>query len=442
MNSLSSRQVTVGNQCLVQRQCHNLELRGKIQLTDKQQNPRGNMRAVASLCATLLLTACQSSGVTGSGSVAGSSDNLGNNSTTGLSNRSLSAEVSGERIGNARVRVALLVPQSASGPAGIAGREIALAAKLAMQDFSRNQFELVIKDTKGQAAEAAILAGQARDEGASLVLGPLFSANVSSASGVTEPSRLPMIAFTSDIARARPNVYLLSFAPDADIRRTLNFGISSGFSRVVAILPNSSYGRLAEQEMRQTLEGAGGQVVAVARYSRDSNSVVEAARSIALSLANADAIYIPEGGQIPSAVLKSLKGSGVDLKGKQILGSGQWSNVDHKDPALNGAIYASADRTNFVQFAGRFRSVHNKEPSVTAGLGYDAVGLVAELFRRNAQAPFTKSALESRVGFIGSTGIFRFESNGRLQRALVVNRIENKQPVLISPAPQSFGGAS
>ena len=412
----------------------------EILVTDDTRKSRYSWRSALPVFATLLLSTCQSGGVTGSGSLDGSTGRLANDQTA--SRPALSAQVSGERVGNAPIRIALLVPQSASGPAGIAGREIALAAKLAMQDFNRGQFELVIKDTKGQAAESAILAAEARDEGASLILGPLFSANVSSTSGETVPSRLPMIAYTSDIARARSGVYLLSFAPDADIRRTLNFGVSSGFDRVIAVLPNSSYGRLAEQEARNTLQRSGGQLVSVARYSRDSNSIVEAARSIALPLANANAIYIPEGGQIPAAVLKSLKKAGVDLSGKQIMGSGQWSNVNHKDKLLNGAIYAAADRTNFARFSERFRTVHGKEPTVTAGLGYDSIGLVAELLRRNPSAPFAKSAIESRGGFIGSTGIFRFESNGRLQRALVVNRIENKKPVLISPAPQNFGGAS
>ena len=64
----------------------------------------------------------------------------------------------------------MLLPLSAAGAAGLAGKELANAAKMAMQDFAGGRFELVIKDTMGLSAEAAILAGQARDEGASVVL--------------------------------------------------------------------------------------------------------------------------------------------------------------------------------------------------------------------------------------------------------------------------------
>ena len=352
--------------------------------------------------------------------------------------RPLTAKVDGEVVGSGPIRVAMLLPKSASGAAGLAGTELANAAKMAMQDFAGGRFQLVIKDTRGQPSEAAILATQARDEGATLVLGPLFSANVSSGSAVTEPAKIPMIAFSSDIARARPNVYLLSFAPDADIRRTLRYGFSSGANRIVALLPQSSYGRLAEKELRSVYDQLGGQIVSVVRYPRDAEAIKEAARSAALAARDANAIYIPEGGRVPALVLNALKSSGVRLRDKLIMGSGQWTSTSNQNSVLNGAIYAGADKSNFQNFSERYKQVYGNDPTVTAALGYDAISLTAELIRRNSQTPFSARNIQSRSGFRGATGIFRFEADGRLQRALVVNRIERGQPVIISPAPSGF----
>ena len=383
----------------------------------------------------LLLTSCQQSATQLSGSNAKRDARLAEET---LPARPLTAKVNGESIGSGPVRVAMLLPKSASGAAGIAGKELENAARMAMQDFAGGRFQLVIKDTRGQPSEAASLASEARDEGATLVLGPLFSGNVSSASAVTEPAKIPMIAFSSDIARARPNVYLLSFAPDADIRRTLSYGFSSGANRVVALLPESSYGRLAEREMRRTYDQLGGQIVSIVRYPRNADAIVEAARSAALSLQDANAIYIPEGGRVPALVLNSLKKAGVSLRDKTIMGSGQWTSTSTKNSVLNGAIYAGADKTNFESFAARYKQVYGNAPTVTAALGYDAISLTAELMRRSPQSPFAASNIQSRSGFRGSTGIFRFEADGRLQRALVVNRLEAGQPVIISPAPTGF----
>jgi len=355
--------------------------------------------------------------------------------------RSLTSAFNGQKVGNGPIRLSLLVPQSASGGAGQAGKQIANAARLAVRDFGTNSLQVIIKDTKGQAATASSLASEARNEGSSLILGPLFSASVSASSAVSVPANIPMIAFSSDVKRARAGVYLLSFSPNGDIRRTLTYGFSVGANRVVALLPNTAYGQLAEQELRRTYDRNGGQVVSVVRYARDSNAMITAARSIALPLSNANAIYIPDGGQAPSLILNSLRKAGVSLEGKTIMGSGQWSSVNKNDRVLNGAFYAGPDRRNFDRFARRYQSAYGSRPTFNAALGYDAVSLASELVRRNRQSPFNPAAIQSRSGFNGATGIFRFEANGRVQRGLVVNKIENGQVRIVSPSPTSFAGS-
>ncbi len=350
----------------------------------------------------------------------------------------LTTNVKGEKVGNGPVRISMLLPLSASGGGGQVGRQMANAAKLAVRDFGAGKLQLVIKDTRGQASAASLAATQANTEGSSLVLGPLFSANVSAASGVTQPAKIPMIGFSSDVARASKNVYLLSFAPDADIRRTLTYGLSVGADRVIALLPNTAYGPLAEMELRRTFDRGSGQVVSVVRYARDTNSMITASRSIALSLPNANAIYIPDGGEAPTIMLNGLSKAGVDLRGKIILGSGQWESVNKGDPVLEGAIYAGPDKQSFERFAARYQASYGSRPSTTAGLGYDAVSMAAELIKRDRVNPFSAEAIQTRAGFIGATGIFRFEPSGRLQRGLVVNRIRGGKPTIDSPSPTNF----
>ena len=354
-------------------------------------------------------------------------------------NPALSQNVNGEKIGSGPIRVALLVPATAAGGGGVAGKQIANAARLAMQDFGANRFQLVIKDTKGQASTAQSKTSEALQEGASLVLGPLFSGNVSSASAVSEPSKKPMIAFSSDTNRARAGVYLLSFAPQDDVARTINFGISRGSNRIVALLPQSAYGNLVERELRRVATQSGANVTAIARYKQEANSIIEAARSVALQVNESNAIFIPQGGKIPTLVIKTLKQSGVQFNGQQIMGSGQWESVDIKEPALEGAIFAGAEKSNFAQFSNRYQTKYGAVPTMTAALGYDAVSLAAELVRRKTIQPFSPAAIQSSAGFTGVTGLFRFKANGRLQRGLVINQIQGGQRIIASPAPRSFG---
>ena len=383
-----------------------------------------------------LLSACQQ----GASGIAGqpASGISGDSSQAGSGLRPLSANVKGEKIGNGPVRVALLLPTGAQGAAGQIAGQLANAAKLAMRDFGANRLQVVLKDTKGRGADAALAATEARDEGASLIIGPLFSANVSAASGVAQPSRIPMLALTSDVNRARRGVYMMSFSPNNNISRTLNYGLTLGANNVIALLPNNAYGQLAERELRTTLDSGGGQVVSVVKYDRDEASQIAAARSVVLSLPTANALFIPDGGAVPSTLLKAIRSGGGNLNGMQIMGSGQWESVNVNDPALDRAYFAAADKANFETFAQRYQAVYGQRPITNAALVYDAISLTSELVRRNGQDPFSFRAIESTSGFSGASGVFRFTSNGQVQRGLVINRIENKSVVTVSPAPSSF----
>lgn len=344
----------------------------------------------------------------------------------------------GEIIGNGAVRVALLLPLTAPGNAGKVGKELSNAAKLAMQDFGQNTLQLVIKDTVGQAADAQGVATEAIQERASLILGPLFSGSVSAVSSVALPAKKTVVAFSSDSRRGRRGVYLMSFSPRADIKRTLNYAISRGNNSFVALLPNGAYGALAERTMKETLAAGGGRLVSMAKYDHTDQSIAEAANQIALSINDATAIYIPDGGNVPLALISALKRAGVKTNSKMLLGSGQWESTNLAEPILNSAYFGGRDKRQFAGFAARYKAAYGVAPSSTAGLAYDAVSMAAGLARSQGNRAFDYPRIESRNGFSGVNGIFRFSSNGNAERGLVVYQVQNGQAKVVSQAPSTF----
>ncbi len=352
------------------------------------------------------------------------------------------APATGEVIGNGPVRVALLLPLSAPGNAGTVGKELANAAKLAMKDFGQNTIQLVIKNTAGQAAGAQESATAAIREGSTVVLGPLISGSVSAASAVTLPANIPLVAFSSDPRRARRGVYLMSFSPQADIKRAINYAVSQGKTSFAALLPKGAYGVLAEASMKQTLSGNGGQLVSLQKYDHSNDSIQAAATAIAGSTAGATTIYIPDGGKVPSALIAALKRSGVNVGSKMVLGSGQWESTNLADPSLNGAYYPGRDKRQYANFASRYKATYGAQPSSTAGLAYDAVSMVAGLARHNGRNAFSFANIESRNGYSGVTGIFRFESSGKADRGLVIYQVQNNKAKITSQAPSTFGPGS
>ena len=345
----------------------------------------------------------------------------------------------GEVIGNGDVRVSLLVPTTIPGGAAAVAKELRNGAAMAVQDFGQNRIQLVVKDTKGQAANAQASANEAVSEGSSLVLGPLFAANVSAASGVTLPANIVTIAFSTDTTVARRGVYLFSYTPQSDTRRILNFASSLGRNSIAAFLPRNPEGNLRERVLRQTA-GANGFSLNVIKYDRTPQGIEQAINDSIGSVQTNDTIYIPEGGPIPGIILSGLGRNGVDVKSKQVLGSGNWESVKASDPLVQGAYYPGRDISRFNNFATRYQGQFGNRPGVQAALAYDAVTLASELVRIHGPNAFSSRNLEVARGFQGINGAFRIRSNGITERGLAIYKITGGRGTLAEPAISNFSG--
>jgi ABC-type branched-subunit amino acid transport system substrate-binding protein len=348
----------------------------------------------------------------------------------------------GEVVGAGPVRIALLLPRTAPGNAAAVASEVRNGAALAMQDFGMDAVELVVKDTTGQASGAQSAATEAVREGSLAILGPIFAANVSAASAITQPSGRTMVAFSTDTSVARRGVYLLSYTPQDDTRRIIRYALSQGRRSFLAFLPTNAEGTLREGVLRQEV-GAVGANLRILKYDRSTESIEAAVQQAKDLVAGFDAIYIPEGNDMPNVFLQTMRRLGVDVVGKQIIGSGAWESVNLDEAQLENAIYPGRDLANFEEFAKRYQQANGAKPNVWAGLGYDAVTLVTDLVRRlGPEEAFRPSAIENPRGFSGINGIFRLRSDGTAERGLAIYGVSGGERRLLVPAPTSFAQAS
>jgi outer membrane PBP1 activator LpoA protein len=75
------------------------------------------------------------------------------------------------------IKVALLVPLSAQGHAGVIGKSLKQAGELALFERDNPSLQLIVKDDKGTPEGAKAAAEEAIKGGARLILGPLFGAS-------------------------------------------------------------------------------------------------------------------------------------------------------------------------------------------------------------------------------------------------------------------------
>ena len=81
-------------------------------------------------------------------------------------------------VGTGQVKVGLILPLSAAGNAGVAAQSMKNAAEMALAEFQNPNIQLLIKDDGGSPQGAQQGAQQALDEGAEIILGPLFARSV------------------------------------------------------------------------------------------------------------------------------------------------------------------------------------------------------------------------------------------------------------------------
>src|SRR5262249_53814202 len=206
-------------------------------------------------------------------------------------------------------------PLTGSGNAGPAGVSMRNAAELALSEFNNPNIQLLVKDDSGSAQGAQQATQQALDEGAEIILGPLFAASVTQAGQIARSRGVPVIAFSTDSNVAGRGIYLLSFLPESDVARVVEYATAQGRRSFVALIPDNASGSVVEAEFKQVVARKGARIVALERYPADGGGRTgDAARQIAQAASRADAIFIPDSSDGVVAVTQALAANGLNLK--------------------------------------------------------------------------------------------------------------------------------
>jgi ABC-type branched-subunit amino acid transport system substrate-binding protein len=347
-----------------------------------------------------------------------------------------------EAIGTGKVKAGLILPLGAGGNAGAAAASLRNAAELAVSEFSGNEVQLIVKDDRGTAEGARQAAQDVLAEGAQVIIGPLLAPAVQAAGQVAKAAGKPVIAFSTDASVASRGVYLLSFMPESDVDRIVEYAASRGKQSIAGLVPETSYGTVTAAALQESAARRGVRVVVIERYKAgDKASADAAAKRIAALGDQADALFLPESAEGLALVGPALAGAGVTRL--QLLGTGQWDDPRAlKNPAIQGGWFPAPDKAGFNAFASRYRAKFGADPSRIAPLAYDAVFLVSALAQKYGAQAFTDATLANSDGVVGTDGLFRFRADGVTERGLAVLQVKDGAAVTVAPAPRSFPGGA
>jgi ABC-type branched-subunit amino acid transport system substrate-binding protein len=337
------------------------------------------------------------------------------------------------------VKIALLLPLSGSDTN--LGRAMLEAAQMALFDIGEETLTLLPRDTAGSAANAA---RAVLEEGAQLVLGPVYSADVQAVAPLARTRSVNVIAFSTDRGVAGNGVYLISSTPEEQVERVMGYAASQGLKRFAVLAPDNAYGTTVIGAAKGAAMRANATDPAVVTYAPNVSTADGLQQALKRLVRGPepgfDALLIPEGGARLRTIASQFGASNIDPQKVRLLGTALWSGDAElgRDPALVGAWVAGPPPDTLAAFADRFTRFYGRTPPRLAGLAYDAVALAAVLAKAPEPSRFKQEQILNPSGFAGYEGVFRFRRDGVGERALAVMEVQPRGTRVVADAPQGF----
>ncbi len=357
-------------------------------------------------------------------------------------------------------RVAIILPFSATSER-LRGEANSMLRSAELALFSREDSDILLMpfDSKGTPEGARNAAQQAVNQNVDIILGPILAGSVKASGNIARKAKTPLIAFSTDTSVARDGVYLLSFPPEAEIKRVTEFVASSGARKFAFLGPNSRYGKRVLEAYVKSVENLDGIMNGVEIYQGNDITVMqEPARKLAKlytdtqlqNEANNDpngeaafhVVLLPEGGTALRSLAPLLPffEENINASTVQFMGTSLWNRGDSvREPALRGGIFAGPDLDGKKAFTANYDAVYGEEPSRLASLAYDGLNIAA--FVTDGSPKTRTKRLIDPSGFFGVDGLVRFTASGKPERGLAIYQIKGGRFVIIDPAPKTSDDA-
>ena len=345
------------------------------------------------------------------------------------------------------VPVALLVPGgSGSASDALLAKNLENAARLAIADLQGVQIDLRVYNTAGNPSQAANVAVQAVDDGAKIILGPLY-AEAANAAGVAVAGRnVNVLAFSNNAQIAGGNVFILGPTFQNTANRLVQYAKQQGRGKIMVVHARTTAGEAGRAAISQAISNSGATLAGTGSYEFSQGGIASAVPGVASAIrsSGAQAVFLTSdsAGGLP-LISQMLPEAGVDKDVVKFIGLTRWDipPATLALPGVQGGWFALPHPGLAAKFSSRYNAAFGTSPHAIASLSYDGIAAIGALVKSGKSNALTTTALTQGAGFIGASGIFRLRPDGTNQRGLAIAQIQNNQAVIVDAAPSSFGGA-
>ena len=156
------------------------------------------------------------------------------------------------------VTVALLVPLgSGDAQREALAQSLVNAAKLASGDLQGVELDLKVYPTAGDQAQAATAAQTAIDDGAEVILGPLFGTAATAVAPIAAGRGVQVLSFSNNVQIAGGNLYILGSTFENTARRIVGYARGQGIADLGIVHPEGIEGEQGRDAVTLAAQAAG-----------------------------------------------------------------------------------------------------------------------------------------------------------------------------------------
>ncbi len=341
-----------------------------------------------------------------------------------------------------------------SGTGATSGTNFDNGVKLAVKEINviggilGRKIEYTSSDTQSAPQTAKALAQKAVDDGAYIVMGPVFSGSILVSMAETRRAGIPNFTGGESAAitqQGNPYIFRTSFTQATAMPKVARYIKDTIKAKTIAIVwVNNDFGKGGRDTVMKALEAQG--IKIAADISTDPGQVDFSSPVLKVKQSNADAVFVYTNEEESARALRELKKQGYD---KPIVGETTLTSqkvIEMAGEAANGAVAhvglsADAPQPTIKAFDGRFQKEYKYKTDHNGLKGYSAMYIVKAVTERigkfdpKAFADAMHGAALSAKDYPGVLLDVTFDQNGDLDRESFMTKVVNGRQQIIATLP-------
>jgi len=341
-----------------------------------------------------------------------------------------------------------------SGTGATSGTNFDNGVKLAVKEINASggilgrKVEYTSSDTQSQPQTAKALAQRAVDEGAYVVMGPVFSGSIIVSMAETRRAEIPN--FTGGEAanitqQGNPYIFRTSFTQSAAMPKLARYIKDELKAKTIAVIyTNNDYGKGGRDVMLKALDAQG--IKVVADVSTDPGQLDFSGAVLKVKQSGADAVFVYTNEEEAARALRELKKQAYDkpIIGETVLTSQKV--IELAGDAANGAIAhvgltADAPEPTVKAFDEKFQREYKYKSDHNGLKGYSAMYIVKVLTERLGKfdpKAFAAAMHGAKFTVKDNPGVLldvSFDQNGDLDRQGYLTKVVNGRQEVVAILP-------